>query len=180
MKVHPSNAAYNCVFNPLYENVYDKQPNTIQPFGLQLKSPCENSDINLDDIAHIVIPKIPSWLNPKPIFNFEDKQYKKSETHPLLIQQHFAEIRSVISEYSAIYTDASKDGDRVPSAAVFGQQVYSVRLLSASSIFTAETNAMLLALKFVASSDKSIFMICSEFLSCLFAIESCKTHNPFI
>ena len=49
---------------------------------------------------------------------FELTQHKKSETNPLLIQQHFAEIRSVTSEYSAIYTDGSKDGDRVASAAV--------------------------------------------------------------
>jgi hypothetical protein len=33
------------VFNPLYENIYDKQP-------------FENSDINLDDIAPIVIPEL--------------------------------------------------------------------------------------------------------------------------
>jgi hypothetical protein len=51
-------------------------------------------------------------------------ELKKSETNPSLIQQHFAEIRSITSEYSAIYTDGSKDGDRVASAAVFGQQVY--------------------------------------------------------
>jgi hypothetical protein len=38
----------------------------------------------------------------------------------------------------------------------------------------------LLALKFVASSEKSKFMICSDSLSCLLAIESCKTQNPFI
>jgi hypothetical protein len=50
---------------------------------------------------------------------------KLPETNPLLIQQDFAEIRSVTSEYSAIYTDGSKDGDRVTSAAVFGQQIYS-------------------------------------------------------
>jgi hypothetical protein len=81
LKAYPSHPAYECVFNPLFENVYDKQPNTIQPFGLT--------------------------------------QYEKSETSPLLIQQHFADIRSVTSEYSAIYTDGSKDGDRVVSAAVF-------------------------------------------------------------
>jgi len=65
-------------FNPLYENVYDKQPNTIQPFGLRLTSHFDNSDINLDDIAQtdIVIPENPPWLNPKPIFNFELTQYK--------------------------------------------------------------------------------------------------------
>jgi hypothetical protein len=32
LKAYPSNPAYDCVFNPLYENVNDKQPNTIQPF----------------------------------------------------------------------------------------------------------------------------------------------------
>jgi hypothetical protein len=58
--------------------------------------------------ALIVIPENPPWLNPKPTFNFEFTQHKKSETNPLLIQQHFAEIRSVTSEYSAIYTDGSK------------------------------------------------------------------------
>jgi hypothetical protein len=45
----------------LYENVYDKQPNTIQPFGLRVNTHFENSDINLDDIAPIVIPENPSW-----------------------------------------------------------------------------------------------------------------------
>ena len=53
------------VFNPLYENVYDKQPNTIQPFGLPVKSHFENSDINFDDIAPIVIRENPPWLKQK-------------------------------------------------------------------------------------------------------------------
>jgi hypothetical protein len=52
-------------------NVYDKQPNTIQPFGLRVNTHFEHSDINLDDIAPIVIPENPPWLNPKPTFNFE-------------------------------------------------------------------------------------------------------------
>jgi ribonuclease HI len=180
LKTYPSNPAHDCVFNPQYENDYDKQPNTIQPFRLRVNTHFENSDINLDDIAPIVIPENHPWLNPKRTFSFEITQHKKSETNPLLIQQHFAEIRSVTSEYSAIYTDGSKDGDRVSSAAVFGQQVYSARIPSAGSIFSAEAIAILLALKFVASSEKSKFMICSDSLSCLLAIESCKTQNTFI
>ena len=59
-------------------NFYDKQPNTIQPFGLRVKSHFDNSDINLDDITPIVIPENPPWLNPKPTFNFELTKYKKS------------------------------------------------------------------------------------------------------
>ena len=36
-----------------------------------------------------------------------------------------------------------------------------------------------LRVKFVVSSDKSKFRICSDSLSCLLAIESRKTQNPF-
>ena len=91
-----------------------------------------------------------------------------------------AEIRSVTSEYSAICTDCSPNCDRVASAAVFGQHGYYIRLPSTSLTISVEANAMLLALKFVASSSESQFMICSDSLSCLLAIESCKTQNPFI
>jgi hypothetical protein len=63
------------------------------------------------------------------------------------------------SEYFAIYTYGSNDGDRLALAAIFIQQVYSLRLPSASSIFNAEVNAIFLALKFVVSSDESMFII---------------------
>ena len=72
----------------------------------------------MDGISPIVIPENPPWLSPKPIFNLQNT--KESEANPLPIQQHFVEIRSITSEYSAIYTDGSKDCDRVASAAVFG------------------------------------------------------------
>jgi hypothetical protein len=91
-----------------------------------------------------------------------------------------AEIRSVTSEYSAIYTNCSLNCDRVATAALFGQHGYYIRLPSTSLTISVEANAVLLALRFIASSDESKFMICSDSLSCLLAIESCKTQNPFI
>ena len=82
LKAYPSNPAYGCVFNPLYENVYDKQTTTIQ----LLKSRFEHSDINLDDIAPIVIPENPRLLilNLSLILNIHNTRNLK--TNPLLIQ----------------------------------------------------------------------------------------------
>jgi hypothetical protein len=61
------------------------------------------------------------------------------------------------------------------------QKVELYWVVYASSIFSAEANAILLALKFVASSEKSKRVTnCSDSLSCLLAIESCKTQSPFI
>jgi hypothetical protein len=48
------------------------------------------------------------------------------------------------TEYSAMYIDSSKDDDRIALAAVFRQQVYSLRLPTAISIFIAEANAIFL------------------------------------
>jgi hypothetical protein len=68
------------------------------------------------------------------------------------------------SEYSAIYTDDYKDDDRIALIAAYRQQVYYLRLPSASSIISAEANAIHLALKLVVSSYESKFMIL--FLAC--------------
>ena len=93
----------------------------------------------------------------------------------MLIQQHFAEIRSVTSEYSAIYTDDSKDGDRVALAAVFRQQVYSLRLPSASSIFSADANASSLPLLIRVNS----WSVQPLFLT-YWQLRTVKLKNPFI
>jgi len=34
LRAYPSSPACDCVFSPLYEDVCDKQPNAVQPFGL--------------------------------------------------------------------------------------------------------------------------------------------------
>ena len=34
LKAYHADPACGCIFDPLYETVHDKQPNTIQPFGL--------------------------------------------------------------------------------------------------------------------------------------------------
>lgn len=51
-----------------------------------MESYFEGSDIDLDDVAPIVIPEGLPWLDPGPIFGFELAQYE-SETDPLLALQ---------------------------------------------------------------------------------------------
>jgi len=86
------------------------------------------------------------------------------------IYENDNQVRDTTSEYSAIYTDRSRDGDRVTSAAVFGQHVYSLRLLSVQKL----TQYFLLFKFVVASSDKSKLMFCSDCLSCLKIVEIYK------
>lgn len=77
-----------------------------------------------------------SWWNPRPTFNIELPTYAHYDTNLLLILQYFAEILSIKSEYSAIYTDGSKDGNRssVPSVIVFRHKDGLLRLPFAKSM----------------------------------------------
>ena len=80
---------------------------------------------------------------------FDLRVHKKSETNPLIIQQHFAEIKSQFPEYVTSYTYGSKDGGRVASGSILGDEAATLRLPLQASIFTTEARAILLALKLI-------------------------------
>ena len=71
-------------------------------------------------------------------------------------------------------------GSRVSAAAVTAAGTFSCRLPAASSIFTAEARAIMLALSFVESYHGDKFAIFSDSLSCLQAIRSHSPENPLI
>ena len=60
LRAYPSNPAYNCVFDPMYENIFEKHPNKIPSFGIRMKPHIEALDIDLDTIAPVEISKSPS------------------------------------------------------------------------------------------------------------------------
>ena len=85
-----------------------------------------------------------------------------------VVQKRGEEETKSMPHAPVIYADGSNNGDIISSAAVFRQ----LAVPSASSIISTKVNTILVALKFVVSADKSKFMMCSDFLSCLLAIES--------
>ena len=83
-------------------------------------------------------------------------------------------------DYTCVYTDESKEGDRVSFAAVSGQRVMKCHLPGSASIFSAELQAILLALDFIECSNLDKFLICSDSLSALQAIHNHKFNNSFV
>jgi hypothetical protein len=82
-------------------------------------------------------------------------------------------------KHNEIYTDGSKDQNKVASAAVYGNDIFSARLPN-SSIFTAEAKALQLPLDIIKYSDKENHIIYSDSFSSLQAVRNCKTDHPFI
>ena len=92
----------------------------------------------------------------------------------------FFELRSEFSHHIEIYTDESKNGIRTAAAVVAPNSVKTVRLPDKASIFTAEIHALDMALDIIRRTKSKDYMVFSDSLSSLQAIESCKVKNLLI
>ena len=85
----------------------------------------------------------------------------------------------IVSYDSVIHTNVYDDGDNVTFLDVSDQQMASLRLISARSIFTAETKAKMLVFKKM-SSDKSALQIFLRFSFMPPSDIKCKNQNILI
>ena len=116
----------------------------------------------------------------KPKVIFDLTSHRKSNTDSLIFQSKFNELKSKFPNHSHINTYGSKDGKVVASAAVHNKQVSKRRLPDGASIFSAELRAILLALDFVERSANDKFIIFSDSLSSLQALDNLKLDNSTV
>ena len=97
------------------------------------------------------------------------------------MKQDFQVFQARYTEYQHIYTDGSKDGEKVGCAALSGNHCISLRIPDGSSVFTVEAIAIGLDLDFNDScflSDK--FLMFSVSLSVLKALNHTSFRNSQI
>ena len=117
----------------------------------------------------------------KPDILFDLHTRKKSFSDSLIMKQNFHILQSRYTEYQHIYTDGSKDGEKVGCAFLYGNHFSSLRIPDGCSVFTAEAKAIDLALDFIDSCflhDK--FLIFSDSLSVLKALNHTSSKNSQI
>ena len=91
------------------------------------------------------------------------------------------ELLEICKEYTHIYTDGLKDGRRtVAAAAVSSGKTLTKRLPDHASIFSAESQAILLAIDIAKQSSNTKILILSDSLSCLQSVQNRNLNNPFI
>ena len=91
-------------------------------------------------------------------------KYKKDTIIPEVYKQAFLEITSRYQNYVQMFTDGSKVDEKVSAAAVSSvapNGPFSCGLRDHCSVYTAELQAILLALKQAYQSQESKFMIFS-------------------
>ena len=175
------NPAFKVTFPPQFLQLYEHKPNAIKPFGLRISPLLQASNINPNNIEKHFISDISPWCIRKPNILFDLHTYKKTASNSNIMKQNFQVLQSRYTEYQHIYTDGSKDGEKVGCAVLSGNHCNSLRIPDGSSVFTAEAKAIDLALDFINSCflfDK--FLIFSDSLSVLKALNHTSSRNSQI
>ena len=180
LSANPSNPAYNVTFKPKNTLLYERKPNAIPSFGIRIKEALNKVCPDENQICLYKLSAIPPWRLCNPDVNLSLSQDKKGSIDPILFQSKFLELKENFNNHEEVYTDGSKDGDRVAAAAVSDDFVLQVRLPDKSSIFTAELKAILMALVLIEESEEVNFVVFSDSMSSLMALKGSSLDNPMV
>ncbi len=172
LKSLPENPAYDCVFNGSPGEIFETSKST-PPFGVRTLHHVSQTDIRLQDIDGNRLETLPPWKQPTVEIDLSLTKFKKEETNDLVYQQEFLDLKEKYSNFQEIYTDGSKHEEKT-GAAVYcprdPDKSCQIRLKDNTSVFNAELEGFLMALKTINPKTKQNHVIFSDSLSALQSI----------
>ena len=180
LKSNRSNPTYNTVFRPNYFTLFQNKPNAIPTFGIRIVPTLNSAGIKLRNIQSNSILDIPPRTIKQPEVLFTLTTDKKETTDSSIFRAKFQELSSQYPDFRHIYTDGSKDGPNVASACVSQTHTRKCLLPDNASIFTAEIQAINMALDYIKDANLSKVLIFSDSLSVLQSINNCNLDNPLV
>ena len=172
LKSNRSNPTYNTVSRTNYFAIFQNKPNAIPTFGIRIASTLNSAGIKVQNIQSNSILNIPPWTIKQPEVLFTLTTDKKEPTDSSIFRAKFQELASQYQDFQHLYTDGSKDGPNVVSACVSRTRTRKCRLPANASIFTAEIQAINMALDYI--KDANLFK------SFYFFLIHCLTSSQLI
>ena len=166
------------MFNSKHQELYKDKESATDSFGIHCKKLLKEAKIYVGEIAINSIPDVPIWDSKPVTVDFTLSEFDKSSTS--IFKSRFNELRQKYSDFCHIYTDRSKVKRKVASAYVCPYGPRSYRLRDGCSIFTAEVEAIDKVLNYVKVFSVERFVIFSDSMSVLQAIESQESKNPLV
>ena len=105
---------------------------------------------------------------------------KKTEVDSHIFKTEFLEIKSTYKHYISIYTDGSKQDEKVACAVISQDFTDNNRLPDNISIFTPEAKSIGTALYHIRDQSEKQFILYSDSLSVLKSLKNLDHRNPFI
>ena len=168
------------MFNPKYQILYADKESATDSFGIHCKKLLKKAKTDVREIAINSIPDVPIWESEPVTVDFALSEFDKSSTTSTVFKSRFNEVRQKYLDFCHMYTDGSKVERKVASAYVCPYGTRGYRLRDGCSIFTAEVEAINKALNYVKVSTRKSFVIFSDSMSVLQAIESQESKNPLV
>ena len=174
------NPAYSAVFQSDIVATYEAKERAIKPLGLRIESHLDGVGFHTHVIAPYTMMKTPPCKLIVPTVCFDLCKYKKSDTDLTLYRLHYSELQECCTDYTHIFTDGSKDGDKTAAAFICQSFDFSKPLPDKASIFTAELVAIMSALRYIKITTKNNkFVVFGDSKSALQALLS-KWHHPTV
>ena len=122
LKSNPDYPTHQVVFEPLFKDEFLKKEKVIPPFSLRCEADMNCIDVDLEDVANHKISEVPLWTSKSPMYNYFLASNKKATTDPMIFKNKFLEVKEQYYTHEEIYTDGSKDGKKVASAAILDNE----------------------------------------------------------
>ena len=167
-------------FNPKYERFYKNTPSAIKPLGLRIQPLLEEANISIKNVHPFSRPSKEPWTQNPPKVILDLHKNKKSEVDSHIFKTEFLEIKSTYKHYISIYTDGSKQNEKVACAVISPNFTDSIRLPDNSSILTAEAKTINIALYHIRDQPEKQFIIYSDSLSVLRSLKNLDHRNLLI
>ena len=177
---NPNNPASECALNTLHKTLFEQKEYLIPTYGIRMERLYNKIKTDLKVAYKLTIPREPPWMLLKPKVHLDLHQQPKAKANIDYMKLLFLEFHMKHRNYIFLYTDGSKTAAGVGAAAVSKTCIKSIRLPDCASIFTAEAQAILLALKLIDNINAVQFMIATDSLSCIMAIDNMHINNPLI
>ena len=161
LAANPKNPAHNCV-NPKYERFYNNSSSAMKPLGLRILPLLEQANISIKNVQPFSLLSTEPWTQKPPKIILDLHKNKKSEVDSHIFKTEFLEIKSAYKHYISIYTDGSKQDEKVACAVISPNFTDSIRLPDNRSIFTAEAKAIDIALYHIRDQPEKQFIIYSD------------------
>ena len=155
-------------------------PSAIKPLGLRIQPLLEQANISIKNVQPFSLPSKEPWTQNPPKVILDLHKNKKSEIDSHIFKTEFLEIKYAYKHYMSIYTDGSKQDEKVACAVISLNFTDSIRLPDNSSIFTAEAKAINIALYHIRDQPEKQFIIYSDSLSVLRSLKNLDHRNPLI
>ena len=176
LKCHFQNPAYSSLINTHLQRYFASRKEETSPVIMRLQSAIAKYNVQTQPVLPYITPSRHSWMITKPDVDVDLAILNKQNT-PISMLKAIAQ--DSIKQYNCkhIYTDGSKSETGVGAAAIMENKVKSSSMPKVASIFTAELEAINLAISFIEETSDAKYAIFSDSLSVLRQLQASTTDN---